>query len=205
MYPIYCENCLNRSRSLDQQECSYCGYPKQGSEQQITIYKRKIRNANYAHEDYKVAIDKLKQPGFTYITLGVMWLISNLAFGADNYSATFFSILVGGAFYRIQKALDWRKAINSLAAFGVFAIILILEFIIFGLPDPIFPTMEIFNEGGRISLIRMVNNLTPFLYWALKTFFLYPFLLIYSKRKKYDEMPDIYKKRIIDRKTKILL
>ncbi len=130
------------------------------TEEQFAEQRRRNRTA-YAIEDWHEARSALKYPAIVNIALGLLlsvgWLI-------DSGDLPHVAIAVGTGLglYPVQQYAVLEKRGNLYGLVGVYVIVVMVEYLLYGLPDPIFPELTV--EKGWVGFVPIVNSLFPIVY-----------------------------------------
>ncbi len=153
------------------------------------IEERKLRTTRYVYEDFQEAISKIKTSGIIYIILGFLLLISVYFWGALSLKHALLSCILGAAIYFVQPKIDWEQSSNLMFWAGGIVLVVILEFLILGLPNRFIPNLGETERVKVIHVITIINDFTPILYFCIKISLPYPFLKALFQKSKLDKEP----------------
>ncbi len=147
------------------------------------LAQRKLRNAKYAIEDFNEAINGLHK-----CSLGHGFLLSiltmGLLFGAQNITNILFCTLTMLIMTTMSKQLPFKQREAIYFGMGIYLFLVILEYLIGGIPDPLIPTPELKIGSTRKGLVRLVSGITPYIYLGCRLAFVYVFIILFNQRKK---------------------
>lgn len=140
------------------------------------LKERKIREAKYLYEDFTDSIGKINRAGFILIGLGALWAVLNIMMiGALPYHAIV-SVLTGIGIIVLKRLFDFKEQQILIIASVGFLVLIILEFLAFGLPNRLLPGLGETRTTKLINVITVVNDFSPVLYYGIKiglSFFLF--------------------------------
>lgn len=191
---MICPKCTQHTTSKS--NCSNCAYPINGSQKDIKLYERQLRNVRYAVEDYQTANSRLSTFGLGILILAGIMLFS-IFFQAKNIPFFVTSLLYAGMLIAANHYANWTSKKEIYIAMSIAFSFIFFEFLIFGLPDPIVPGLIVVDNYGhrdmgnmKAILIFIFNDGWPFLYFFLKLTTIYAFFALLKAKDKRDSFPE---------------
>ena len=155
--------------------------------QTIEIKKRRklIMDLKSSFYDYLNLFDKYKVTSFLLLGLSLIMLTFSLLKFNSNLLFGLLTLIQGGILFGISK--NRKFSIKSiLLVILIFALLLGLEFVVLGIPKPLFEMMSNdILEKKQGSLTRIINLLTPIIYILVKIGVLGILVYLFIKKKDF--------------------
>ena len=146
--------------------------------QQELNQQRKQNQVRYALEDYRDSIGDLRKVAIGHLLFAAFWFISIIAGSIHNWSHIIVCLFIAIALFLVTGSKHW--SFQTLGAVtGGYLLSLIIEAVAFGLPDILIPALNMHKWRG---LPIFVNEITPYVYWAVRVILLGFFVVVWVKR-----------------------
>ncbi len=176
-----------RERIMSQVNNTSGDVPKKDQDQ--LKKERALRNAKFLNEDILDSINKSKYVGYLAIGLGLTWIIVHYFVLTEINYLHLVNIGIGGIVLALISQMDMRnKSLVGLIA-AIFLILLLIEFLIFGMPGRLIPNLGETRTHKLINIITIANDLTPILYFFLQAFVSYTFFKTIHLLGKWKKLP----------------
>ena len=105
--------------------------------------------------------------GMLLVVIALALMTSNYFTGAENIWQSVITALAG-IYFGLFKTEDRWTSTSILVVALVFTLFIILEYFIIGLPDQLVPHYPATNTEGDITLLGILNHLSPWIYLTIK-------------------------------------
>ena len=109
--------------------------------------QRKLLQVRYALEDYHESIRNLSKVGVAHLLLAAVWLISIVAGSTHNWSHIGICCVVGLSLLVLARQPHWSRQLLMMAT-GGYVLSLLIEALLFGLPDILIPKLNMHEWRG---------------------------------------------------------
>ncbi|MEZ5041753.1 MAG: hypothetical protein R2828_17795 [Saprospiraceae bacterium] len=157
---------------------------------------RELRIGKYKYEDYLEAVQKLRLIGFGFLFLGTIFLLSSYSFRAASLPHAVTSLFGGAFVLLVYKSVSWDRLQNIYVGIGVFLLAILLEYLAFGLPDPVIPRLGEIGNRVYVNFITITNSVSPLIYFGAKVAFSYLFFMVWYTRSQVEKMPLQIRRRL---------
>ncbi len=167
--------------------------PKDQSE---IIFKREVVNAQYLKKEAETSFGNLSVVSLGFLMLGLLLLVLSLLFEGHNYYHAVFCLVTGIGMFAILKLADIKFSNRALYLMIGLVIFILLELFSLGLPNVLIPNLGRFGDKQMVNIITIVNEVFPWIYYAIKVGLLVVPVKYFIQLKKLEALPQKIKQEI---------
>ncbi|MEL6923282.1 MAG: hypothetical protein AAFO94_04475, partial [Bacteroidota bacterium] len=158
--------------------------------------ERHLRQGRHLYEDFNESASRLRHVGRNTMLIGLAFLISVLVLGAYSWPHAVVSILAGAVIMALWQNFEWENKNLIYMGIGAYLLVLLLEYLVIGLPDRLWPNLGEDAYGKWINIVTIFNDLTPLMYYFAKLVMVFPFLQMLYYLGQLKKLPKSVKNEI---------
>ena len=194
MSTYLCENCANPITSAEK-NCTFCGYPQQGSKSEKISYNTKLMKVKDLAEDSDKSVKGILSFAIIFLFMAVVVLLFSMLFKEDHFSTASFYFAFSAFYFSFNLIGKKSSYLMSILALFFYLGHTIFEFSIgMFLKSPV-PLDKSFTETRAATLFFALIPMAYLLFRLVLMIVLAKYLFTELKLKRYEKMVNFLRKK----------